>query len=136
MPSSNGFGLRGAARHDDYRLRGDPPEVTTLCRRSVNLTLPCSEFTTIVIQSYSRRTSDCRVSHQETVSSPQHLFCSSAGTTFLIRTHSSPSAKFLSTGAEYIHKHSIFKPGAEPQSANALRPFSKSSRSRSGVPAD
>jgi hypothetical protein len=44
---------------------------------------PCrsSEFTTIVIviQSYSRRTSDCRVSHQESVSSPQHLFCSSAG---------------------------------------------------------
>jgi len=30
----NGFGLRGAARHDDHRLRGDPPGVTALCRQS------------------------------------------------------------------------------------------------------
>jgi hypothetical protein len=41
----NGFGLRGAARHDDHRLRGDLPGVTALCRRSVKLTLQFAPHT-------------------------------------------------------------------------------------------
>src|SRR6266403_3606017 len=54
------------------------------------------------------------------VSAPQHLFGFFDGTAFFDSRPQLAGAILLKTGARYIHKQSIFEPGAAPQSANAL----------------